>query len=96
MGQVLSISNLTVCLRLGRASFSKCAQAKTALEEIIQSFDADKVHWREVDILQETDYAIDLGIVGASAFAIDGELVFPQLPWPQALRAELLNRLDRS
>jgi thioredoxin 1 len=74
---------------------SRCAQAKTALEKVVQDFDATKVQWREVDILQEMDYAIELGIVGASAMAIDGELVFPQLPGPQALRAELLNRLNR-
>jgi hypothetical protein len=41
------------------------------------------------------DYAIDLGIVGASAVAIDGEPVFPKLPKPEALRAELLSRLEQ-
>lgn len=39
------------------------------------------------------DYAIDLGLVGASAIAINGRLVFPSLPEAETLRAELLRRL---
>jgi thioredoxin 1 len=74
---------------------TKCAQAKAALKDVVQGFDPAQVRWREVDILEEMDYAIDLGIVGASALAIDGELVFPKLPKPETLRTELLSRLQQ-
>jgi thioredoxin 1 len=74
---------------------NKCAQAKAALKEVVQGFDLEMVRWREVDILKEMDYAIDLGIIGASAIAIDGELVFPKLPKPQVLRRALEQRLER-
>jgi thioredoxin 1 len=71
----------------------KCAQAKAALKDVTEGFDPAQVRWLEVDILQEMDYAIDLGIVGASAIAVDGELTFPKLPKPEALRRELERRL---
>jgi thioredoxin 1 len=71
-----------------------CAGAQAALREVVAGFGAEQVQWRDVDILEEIDYAIDLGVVGASALAIDGELVFPKLPKPEALRRELFKRLE--
>ncbi|MBF24586.1 MAG: glutaredoxin [Pusillimonas sp.] len=70
-----------------------CAKPQAKLRDVVADFGPDKVHWREVDLLEEMDYAIDLGIMGASALAIDGKLVFASLPKPKALRRELLKRL---
>lgn len=72
---------------------AKCAQAKEALRAVVRDFDEQGVAWREVDILEEMDRAVDLGIAGVSAIAIDGELAFPSLPKPEALRRELRRRL---
>lgn len=73
---------------------SNCAKPQAKLWEVVADFGPDKVHWREVDLLEEMDYAIDLGVMGASALAIDGKLVFASLPKPKALRRELLKRLE--
>jgi thioredoxin 1 len=72
-----------------------CAGAQASLREVVSEFAPAQVQWREVDIIEEMDYAIDLGVVGASALAIDGELIFPKLPKPEALRRELRKRLAR-
>jgi hypothetical protein len=39
------------------------------------------------------DRAVELGVMSPPSLAIDGELVFPALPTPQRLRAELSKRL---
>lgn len=67
-----------------------CAQARTLLKTVADEFSA--VSWREVDVLQEVDYAVTLGIVSTPAIAIDGELVFASLPNARKLRAELARR----
>ncbi len=72
---------------------SKCVQAKAVLKEVVEVLGSDKVTWREVSILDEMDYAIDLGIMASPAIAIDGELVFTSLPSASKLRAEILRRL---
>src|SRR5439155_23821146 len=59
---------------------SKCAQSREALQAVVESFGQDKVTWREVNIVDEIEYAVDLGIVVPPSIAIDGELVFPTLP----------------
>jgi len=71
----------------------KCARAKAILRAVAEEIGGARISWREVDILEETDYAVDLGVVGAPSIAIDGELVFPSLPRPAKLRAELIRRL---
>lgn len=71
----------------------KCAQAKVMLRVVADALGEDKVSWREVNILEEMDYAVDLGIMSSPAIAIDGQLVFASLPSAGALRAELSRRL---
>lgn len=71
----------------------KCAQAKEGLRAVAENFGTDKVTWREVDVLQEIDYAVDLGVTAPPAIAIDGQLVFPALPSTAKLKKELELRL---
>lgn len=71
-----------------------CAKPMAKLREVVTGLGSDEIQWREVDLLKEMDYAIDLGVVGASALAIDGNLIFTTLPKPALLRKELLKRLE--
>lgn len=71
----------------------KCAQGKSMLKAVAEELGQDKVSWREVNILEEIDYAVDLGVMSSPAIAINGELVFVSLPSATKLRAELLKRL---
>lgn len=71
----------------------KCAQAKLVLKAVADEFGANQIDWREVNILEEMDYAVDLGVMAAPAIAIDSELVFTSLPSAEKLRAELCKRL---
>ncbi|TAK83541.1 MAG: thioredoxin family protein [Betaproteobacteria bacterium] len=72
---------------------SKCAEAKQALKSVVEDLGKDKVAWREVNLLEEIDYATDLGLMSSGGIAIDGKLVFPRMPSAAKLREELLRRL---
>lgn len=72
----------------------KCAQAKETLKAIVEELGQKQITWRDVNILEEMDYAVELGILSPPAIAIDGELVFPVLPSPNRLRVELIKRLE--
>ena len=71
----------------------KCGQARTMLKAVAEELGADKVQWRDVNILEEMDYAVDLGVMVSPSIAIDGELVFASLPSVANLRAEPEKRL---
>lgn len=74
----------------------KCAQARDTLKEIAQEFGENQVTWRDVNLLDEIDYAVELGIVSPPSIAIDHELVFPALPTPDRLRDELKKRVAQA
>lgn len=78
------------------AGCARCEEVRHALKAVIVEFGAERVTWREVDVLGEIDYAVKLGVVSPPAMAIDGELVFPALPSPQRLRSELIKRLGQA
>ena len=71
----------------------KCAQAKAILKVVAEELGQDKITWREVNILEEMDYAVELGVISSPAIAIDGKLEFSSLPSAEKLRTELSKRL---
>ena len=70
------------------AGCAACDAARGALKEAALEEDADLV-WHDVDVLDELDHAVELGVLTLPAIAIDGQLVFTSLPTPAELRAAL-------
>ncbi len=73
---------------------SHCDRARDSLKAIAEAFGEHRVSWREVNLLDELDYAVALGVLTPPSMAIDGELVFAKLPSAARLREELVRRLD--
>lgn len=73
---------------------TKCGHAKDVLRRLADEVGGGKIHWREVNVLEELDHAVELGVLTTPAIAIDGVLVFTGLPRATQLRSELQRRLD--
>jgi len=71
----------------------KCGHAKIVLENIAKAMGGNKIEWRDVNILDEMDYAIDIGVLSTPSIAINGVLIFTSLPSEKKLRAELEKQL---
>lgn len=67
----------------------KCKQSINILKALAEEIGHDKVMWREVNILEEMDYAVALGVMSSPSIAIEGELVFSSLPSAGKLRSAL-------
>ena len=78
------------------AGCRRCDDARDALKAVVDELGAGRVTWCELDIMEKLDYAVELGVVSPPAMAINGELVFPALPTPERLRAELAERLAKA
>ena len=72
---------------------SKCRHAKDVLKNLADELGGEKIQWREVNILDEMDYAVELGVLSTPSIAINNELIFASLPSAKKLRAELESRL---
>ncbi|WP_455153153.1 thioredoxin family protein [Cupriavidus basilensis] len=75
---------------------SSCYYARQILKAVAAEFGEDRVVWRDVNILEEMDYAVALGVLVTPSIAIDGELEFPQLPSAAKLREALTTRLGQT
>ena len=66
----------------------KCEASQAELREVALST-VPAVEWRLVNVLDELDYAVELGILSLPSVAIDGEVAFTSLPTAKQLRAAL-------
>lgn len=70
----------------------KCASAQSNLRAVAASvLGADNVTWREVNVLDEINYAVALGVLSMPAIAVNGKLRFSSLPTPEHFRDVLVS-----
>ncbi len=72
---------------------SKCGHAKEMLRKVAEELNTDNITWREVNILDELDYSVKMGVMSTPAIAINDKLVFSGLPSAKKLRAYLEDKL---
>lgn len=58
---------------------TKCADNREVLKTAAQQVAGD-IEWRELDVMENIDHAVELGVLTLPAMAIDGVLEFPSLP----------------
>ncbi len=72
----------------------KCGHAKDVLRKIVDELGEGLFEWRDVNILEEMDHAVEIGVMSTPSIAINGELVFSSLPTSKKLRQELERQLS--
>lgn len=68
---------------------AKCGHAKDVLKKVAEEVGGSRIEWREVSVLDEMDYAVQLGVLSTPAIAVNGKLVFTSLPSEKKLRRTL-------
>ena len=72
---------------------NRCQNASRMVEalahELKQETASNAIQWREVNVIEEIDYAVQLGVVATPAIAINGKLVFTSLPNKNSLKEKL-------
>ena len=63
------------------------ARLRAAAQEVVKNLD-----WRELNVLDDFDYAVELGVMTLPSIVIDGELVFSSTPTVAQLRDALIER----
>lgn len=75
---------------------NRCGRVFELLRTITRDLGAGDIELREVNVLDELDYAVELGVLALPAIAIDGELVFQGHPSSRKLRDALEERLQEN
>ena len=70
---------------------SECVAAQAELRTAAQEAVKD-LEWRELNVLDDLDYAVELGVITLPSIAVDGKLVFTSMPTVAQLRQALVER----
>ncbi|MBL4865877.1 MAG: thioredoxin family protein [Pseudomonadales bacterium] len=75
---------------------SRCKKTKILVSEVIEELKNSNICYREVDVVEEIDYAVKLGVTQIPAIAINGELLFVAPPPKTKLRDAIIKCLKRT
>jgi glutaredoxin len=88
---------MTVKIELFTTDFCPhCAHVRGALEDAVGRLGPERFELRLLDVVQEIDHAVELGVLATPAIAIDGKLVGPVSPSAGKLMAVLENYLTQA
>ncbi len=73
-----------------------CVKAMEMARSVIAEIGSDNIELRKVDIVEEKDYAVELGLIWAPAVAINGKIHFRLIPSKAELKQSLLEMLGAS
>ena len=68
---------------------SKCVHSKKQLLKLADEYGPDVVDVIDVNVLEQLDYAVSLGIVTTPAVAINGKLYFSGMPSIKNIKHEI-------
>jgi len=71
---------------------NKCGKAFQLVETVLKEPGHESVNLRLVNIVDELDYAVDLGIRATPGIVINGILVFTAMPDAETLRKAIQSR----
>ena len=74
---------------------SECIAAHTKLRIVAQE-SVKNLEWRELNVLDDLDYAVELGVLTLPSIAVDGQLVFTSMPTVAQLLEVLRKRTGAS
>ncbi len=72
---------------------SECVAAHAKLHAMAQEA-VQEVEWRELNIFEELDHAVELGVITLPSIVIDGKLEFTSMPTVEQLRRALIQRVQ--
>lgn len=70
---------------------SECIAARDGLQKAARET-IKNLEWCELNVLDELDYAVELGVLTLPSIAVDGKLVFTSMPTATQLREALIER----
>ena len=73
---------------------SACVATHDELRTAAQDVGCD-LEWRELNVMDNIERAVELGVLTVPSIAIDGEIVFTSMPSARQFRRELTKRAAR-
>lgn len=72
---------------------ARCRKARQQVRALAAAWPTEHLQFRELDVVQELDRAVALGVFHTPALALDGELIVGPVPSSRALETLLRRRV---
>jgi len=69
---------------------NRCGRAVELVQDVIKDIGINTIHWRKINVIDEIDYAVSLGIHATPSIVINENLVFTASPNKQTLKKTIL------
>ena len=87
---------MTVQLELFYSPYcTRCRKARKQVRSLTAHWPSERLRFRELDVLQELDRAVAVGVLRTPALAIDGQLIAGPVPSSRTLETLLRQRLKK-
>jgi len=84
--------NKSILIEIFSSNFCKrCETAKQEIKKLVNSVENNTIRYREVDVVEELDSAVSLGILNTPSIVINGQLIFTSTPTQEALKKAIDN-----
>lgn len=71
----------------------RCGKTKQFVKDIVEEMNLEQLQWREVNVIEEIDYAVEVGVLSTPTIAINGDLAFTGMPSKESFLNSLKTRL---
>ncbi len=72
---------------------NRCGKAVELVKQIAEEMDNTNIQWQKLNVVDNIDYAVALGVRATPAIAINGKLEFTATPSPITLKNKLKDML---
>ena len=69
---------------------NRCGKAVDLVEQLVQELNDESILCQKLNVVDELDYAVHLGILATPAIVINGKLEFTAMPNKQSLGNKLM------
>lgn len=91
-GRAFGAGTVTMKVELFYSPGCSACEARNAELRAEANQVVEGLEWHEVNVLDNVDYAVELGVMTLPSVVIDGELVFTSMPTAVQLRKALVER----
>lgn len=75
---------------------SGCGSAVRALEDVTAALGAEHFELRIIDVVEEIDYAVSMGVLSTPTIVVNERLIFASVPTKRQLKRELETHLRQN
>ncbi len=74
----------------------RCHKAQQQIKKVLSKLDSNTIEYKEINVLNQLDYVVSLGVLSTPAIAINGKLRFHTIPSEKEMMKAFQKLIDEA